>query len=280
MTSSYKTLFHLPIIHHYFLDEGEQVYGVDLSAKMTKINFELYNVAEFLTIIPSEKTELVLKNWRARFVMTLDGFKVVMKQDVTVATKPFIDFQSNLYFDFILKIKDPHFENYTDIEIDRTKLVYVSNVAPTAAAVDSETASSIQYVSLANFGSAYTDMNVELGDQFSGSELLGAFGVFRIHLEGTGSEMDLSDGAGNFPASVPTQDVVFTNRKTTWRFKQSSDGTLLYTTPTIKPLTKNGYIKITQGNQEFPNPTPELIVTEETMQGMNLIKNHFSEVFI
>jgi len=280
MTSSYKTLLHIPIIHHYFLDEGEQIYGVDLSAQMTEVNFGLYNVSEFLTVVPSQKTELTLKNWRARFVMTLDGFKVVIKQDVSIATKPFIDFQSDLYFDFLLKIKDPHFENYTDIEIDRTKLVYISNVAPTAAAVDSETASAIQYVSLANFGAAYTDMNIELSDQFTGSELLGAFGVFRIHLEGTGSEIDLSDGAGSFPASVPTETVVFTNRKTTWRFKQSSDGTLVHTTPSEKPLTKNGYIKITKGSQEFPNPTPELIVTEETLQGMNLIKTHFSEVFI
>ncbi len=262
------------------MDEGEEVYGVDLDAEMEAINYGLYNISEFIEVLPSAKTEQVIKNRRARFVLLKDGFQVMIKTDPSVPTKPFIEFDDDLYFDFVLKLKDPYFENYTDIEIDRTKLVYISNVTPAAAAVDSETATSVQFIALSQFGSAYTDIDIELEDQFGGSELLGAFGIVRIHLNGENTEMDLSDGVGNFPASIPTEALVFTNRSTKWRFIDSSDGSTIHTTNDEKPLTKNGYIKIKPNNQEFPNPTPQLIVTEETQQGMNTIITHYSEVFI
>lgn len=282
MNNAYLKLFTIRFTHHYFLDEGEDVYGVDMTAEMEAINYRLYDIKDFLSIVPSKRTQTVLKNWRARYIMEKDGFTVVIKADPADSDYPFISFSDDLFFDFIITIKDNYFENYTDITITREKLVYISNATPTAAAVDSETSSPIQFVLLSEFGDPYTDMDIELSETVPANELIGAFGMIRVHLEGEGSEIDLSDGAGKFagiqpdpdPRIVPEVELVFTNRSTVWRFKDSSDGSTLHETSGEKPLTKNGYIQIKPGPTEYPNPTADLIVYDEDTT------TYYSEVFI
>ncbi|MCR9173188.1 MAG: hypothetical protein NXI10_11875 [bacterium] len=272
MNNSYKELFRLNIIHHYFLDEGEDVYGVDMTAEQEALNLRLYNINEFFSILPSQRTVQKLKNWRSRFVPGKEGFTVLTKVSPDNANAPFIEFDNNLFFDFIIKIKDKNFENYTEIEIDRSKIVFISNAAPTAAAGDSETSTAIQHIALSDFGDPYSDMDIELVQDVGPNELIGAFGIIRIHLDGDVGEIDLSDGAGEFAASTPTPEMVFTNRETYWRYINTSDGTEAHTSSTKLPLTKNGYITEKKGSLELPNPTPDLIVLDSG--------DYYSEVFI
>jgi hypothetical protein len=271
MINSYVQLFQLKFTHHYFLDEGEEVYGVDMTSEQEALNLRLYNISDFLSIVPTSKTEKTLKNWRSRMVMSQDGFSILTKASPDNASEPFIAFDDNMFFDFIIRIKDKYFENYTDIEIDRSKFVYISNTAPTAANVSSETATSIQQIAISDFGNAYTDMDIELNDDISSNELIGAFGIIRINLIGDGGEINLSNGAGEFAASTPEPELVFTNRQTKWRFIDANDGSVLKTTDLI-PLTKNGYIAVKKGSLEFPNPKPDLVILDSG--------DYYSEVFI
>lgn len=271
MINSYVQLFQLKFTHHYFLDEGADVYGVDMTPEQEALNLRLYNIADFLTITPTVKTLKTLKNWRSRMVMNKDGFSIITKTSLDNANEPFIAFEDNLFFDFVIRIKDKFFENYTDIEIDRSRLVYISNAAPTAANVTSETATSVQQIAISNFGDAYSDMDIELNDDVDPNERIGAFGIIRINLTGDGGEINLSNGAGEFAAATPEPELVFTNRRTKWRFIDTNDGTVLKTT-SLKPLTKNGYITVKKGALELPNPKPDLIILESG--------NYYSEVFI
>ena len=271
MISSYKTLFQLQFTHHYFLDEGTEVYGVDMTAEQEAKNLRLYEVSSFFRITPSTRTEKLLKNWRSRLVRNKDGISILTKTDGDTPNKPFIGFQNDLYFDFIIHIKDKYFENYTDIEINRSKLVFISNAAPTPAAVNSKTYSEIQHVSLSNFGDAYTDLNTELSEDISSNETIGAWGIVRIHLNGDVGEISLSNGSGEFAGTTPTPELILKNRKTKWRFIDANDGTVLKVT-NKKPLTKNGYITVKKGGVEFPNPKADLIILESG--------KYFSEVFV
>jgi hypothetical protein len=272
MISSYVELLKLKFTHHYFLDEGEDVYGVDMTAAQEALNLRLYNIADFLSIVPSEKTEKTLKNWRSRMVINKDGFSILTKSSPSNSSEPFIGFEDDMFFDFVIKIKDNFFENYTEIEIDRSKLVFISNAAPTPAVLTSETATSIQQIAISDFGNAYTDMDIELSDDIESNELIGAFGVIRINLEGDVGEINLSNGASEFAATTPTPELVFTNRQTKWRFIDSSDGSVLKTTDDPIPLTKNGYVVVKKGSLELPNPKPNLIILESG--------DYYSEVFI
>ncbi len=277
----YKTLFGFQILHRYFLDEGETAFddnnpGNDLEDKLAN-NLSQYDVKEFFTIYPSKKTAQKLRNWRAIFRLTYDGFKVFMKADHSDPNKPFIDFPDELYFDFMVQINDPYFENYTDITIDRSKIVLISNRTPSASLEDTATAT--EYIRISDFGNAYTTIDVELSDAIAPDELIGTFAIIRVHLDGQNSDLDLTNPGGDeFNNTTPEFSIIYDNRKTIWRYLSTADNSVVFipqlnnNNPKILPLTKNGYVDVQDGPVKYPNPNANLVVNDGG--------TFYSEVFI
>ncbi|MBL4704868.1 MAG: hypothetical protein JKY54_10120, partial [Flavobacteriales bacterium] len=159
--TQHKTLFIINVHHHYFLDEGIKVFGTSLDPDKEKKNLREYQLSTFLSITPSNKSKKLLKNWRGRFVALSDGFQVMMTVDRDDDSKPFIAFSDDLILDFLIEVKDSFFENYTDIEVDRSKLIVLSNRIPTASVKD--TAKAIEFKKLSMFQSSGSrdDMNID-----------------------------------------------------------------------------------------------------------------------
>jgi hypothetical protein len=263
----YRSLFNVEILHHYFLDEGEDVYDSGLDADKMETNLAAYDLSTFMKVVPTTKTIQTLKNFRSKFIQTKQGFQVAMASD---GDEPFIPFSSNLQFDFIARVTDQFFENYTDITIDRSVPLYLSNQAPTASTED--TAISVRFCPLSDFETGLTngvsptapmvEIDIDL-DDIDGRELIGAFAVIRIHLTGDVGEITLTNGATEFNGTLPEVNWIFDNRSTTWKYHRSKDSVQVHASTGEKPLTKHGYIAISDGSTDYPNPSAKMIYDGE-----------------
>lgn len=290
----YRSLFNVDILHHYFLNEGEWVYGFtpgpsqdDQDAvKAMEVNLSKYLLSSFMDIQPTKKTVTTLKNYRSRFIQSKHGFQVVMATD---GNSPFIPFSEDLSFDFIVRITDQYFENYTNITINRSEPLFLSNVTPEIPAEPKEgeekTAIPVKFCLLSKFKTALTNgiappplypllptpklpmisREVELNN-IEPRELLGAFAIIRIHLVGEEGEIKLTDidkvgaqvdpnpnGAKEFNSVLPEVKLMFENRSTFWKYHRSKDSVQVYATTEELPLTKNGFVSV---------PVPDALPTE------------------
>ena len=292
--STYKTLFELKFRHRYFLDEGKKKFKENLNKDWMKTNLRAFNVSDFLSITPTQKTQRLLKNWRGKYLLNSDNLSVLLRVDNSNSNAPFIEFSDELVLDFLISLKDPYFENYTKITIDRTKLMMISNQEPSPAVVEEEeedieegefeesfeenTVYTVQYSPLSDYGNiASEDIDVDFDQDIEKRELVGKIGLIRIHLQGDEDELTLTDGTGLlFPNSVPKETLLFKNRKTCWKYIDAQDGSPIFDTGTdqqdLLPHTKYGYIKVEHGGNEYPNPTPNQII--------NVGGTYSSEIFI
>lgn len=276
----YRPLVDVKLLHHYFLDEGEDVYGDSLDAASMEKNLAQYRLSNFMSVQPTEKTITTLKNLRSRFVLSNQGFQVVTTTD---GDEPFIAFSDTLTFDFILKITDKYFENYTNITIDRSAPLFLTNVTPPEPAEvpegEEETAISVNFCLLSKFETALTNgsptptlpmenIEVDLND-IDSRELVGAFAIIRIHLNGEAGEITLTDvdnsgNANEFNETLPEVILMLENRSTIWKYHRSSDSVQVHTTVDELPLTKHGYITVEDGDlKRYPNPSVNIIYDGE-----------------
>lgn len=280
--NAYKVLFDLRFLHHYFLDEGNNVYtptGSTGQQPRFDNNRQGYNVSNFFRIVPTQRTEKLLANYRGIFRQYKDGIKVAIQAN---GDESVIGFNSNLYFDFTIEITDPFFENYTDIVWTKSDLIFLSNVTPTAYTPASELEPEAVPV-VASLLSTYqtetpgTGININLLKDVSKSELTSKFGFIRIYMTGEAGEISLvqSGNPEKFATDTPVLDIYLTNRKTIWRYIEEKGATPVFETETAEPLTQNGYVKIVppgSTNPKYPNPDAKIIVKEGS--------DYYSEVFI
>mmetsp|Transcript_29731 Transcript_29731/g.39535 ORF Transcript_29731/g.39535 Transcript_29731/m.39535 type:complete len:315 (+) Transcript_29731:508-1452(+) len=310
LQNSYRTLFDLRILHRYFLDEDNNAYeenGTSNSQERFDNNRLKYNIQNFMKILPTERTQKVLKNYNGIFKPYKDGFKVALKQvpipnplpntlpDPIPWNKPFIPFDANFYLDFTIEITDQLFENYTKIEWDKNGLIYLSNLDPTAYTPGSEEepdAVTVNFSRLSEYQTQTSGTNIDINllNDIQPRELLNKFAVIRMYLEGEPTEMQLVDASDStkFNDTLPELDLYLKNRRTIWRYRDLSDSSIIYDTPNKKPLTENGYIKITNdievptgnGNStttvtvKYPNPDAKILVWDSNTS------EFYSEVYI
>ncbi len=272
--STYRPLFELVFRHQYFLDEGTDKFKENLNQEWMVTNLKSFSLSSFLTIVPTKNTSRILKNWRGQFVFGKDSITVLLRTENSDNTKPFIEFSDDLIMDFLVEIRDPFFVNYTDLDIDSSKLIMVSNKEPDNSV--KENAKLTTFYPLSEFGDPdeSSEISVDFEDVIDDKELIGKLAVIRIHLEGDVDEMQLTENSmTEFASDTPSEIIKFKNRRTRWKYITTSDGTELFKTGK-KPLTKNGYIKITHNSTDYPNPTPNLIGYDSDGD------YYYSEIFI
>ncbi len=288
LTNYYKTLFDLRILHHYFLDEDNKKYeesGNSDEQERFDENRQKYDLSNFMIIRPTERTQKLLRGYKAHFQQYKDGFRVGLKalappppppEDTTPPpVAPFIAFDSNFYLDFTMEIKDKFFENYTRIEWDKNGLIYLSNLDPVAYTPGSEdeppaVTVSFSRISQYETNAAGTTIDINLLKDATPSELRNKFGVIRLYLQGETGELQLvdSEAPDKMPYDTPEYNMYLDNRRAYWRFRDAKDPTsILYTTDNKRPLTENGYKKMppSGGNnsQRYANPDAKNLFWED-----------------
>lgn len=279
----YRPLFDVKLLHHYFLDEGGEIYGDTLDAANMEKNLSAYRLSNFMSVQPTENTVTALRNLRSRFILSNHGFQVVTSSE---GDEPFIPFSDNSKFDFILKITDQYFENYTNITINRSAPLFLTNVTPPAPVEveegKEETAVPVNFCLISNFETSLTNetpdptfklVNVEVDlDDIESRELVGAFAIIRIHLNGEAGEITLTDiedggnpnGDKEFNGTLPEVTLMFENRSTTWKYHRSKDSVIVHATAEELPLTKHGYIPVEDADEKrYPNPSVNMIYKGE-----------------
>lgn len=128
-SSTYGLLFEVTLLHNYFLNNGEKTFASMPPADQEKM-LQQFNTDAFSTITPTLETNSVLKNYKMVFKKTKTGFSIYIKVKEANAFDPFIEVPVDLNLNFLIKINDYQFENYTNLDFAPTQVYLFSNVKP------------------------------------------------------------------------------------------------------------------------------------------------------
>jgi hypothetical protein len=128
----YKSLFEVNILHHFFLNKGEQEW--DKMSQEDKIKMEAnYDIREIFEITPTQESTKALSSYSCIFKKTSSGILVGIKakpdQFNPGKFNSFVPLADNLTFRFLLRLKDLNFMNYTALPLqgNQGKMFVFSN---------------------------------------------------------------------------------------------------------------------------------------------------------
>lgn len=110
----YKRLFEVRLLHHYWLDEGATVF--DLIPDQAKKDGRLltYDIRPILSIVPTTATEKKLMRLGCVYKTTAMGCVVAASDQVLIP--------SDAIFEFVLKVQNAAFSNYTALSLPQQKI--------------------------------------------------------------------------------------------------------------------------------------------------------------
>lgn len=205
MAKSYKRLFEVRVLHHYWLDEGAVVFDLIPQTKKNQ-RLQTYDMRAFLAVRPTVATEKLMASFGCLFRETALGF-IVAAHDAAVLP-------ADTVFDFMVTVKDSRFYDYTALtlrpqeiyelhnESDKTTYRYKENV-PLLSNLTGTTRAGALFLSKEP-PSLATDDQVES---------LFLFGGMLVQLTGDGPNaamQKLDDHADKLPAYVNQGDVPVT----------------------------------------------------------------------
>ncbi|WP_130733211.1 hypothetical protein [Flavobacterium sp. J27] len=278
---TYKTLCEITVLHSYFLNSGIEEFSGMTDVKKGKM-LKNYKYKNFLEIIPSEATAKLLRNNHLVFIPLHNSIKIGVKahpdnEDVTFAS---ISLDTTL--DFIIRIKDYLFENYTAISPTSQQLFYISNIKPVDEPV------SFKYIPLASEAVFINDdykvsdvSTAKILDSFGTNEKTGIFGVVSLKMQADNSNLNLLSPLQEIISPTPTFKIHFDNRKTFWKYSKTNS-TFEVETTLEKPLTQNGFVEITPADfttsppevNDFQYPNPSVSSIQKIASKM------YSQIFI
>lgn len=128
----YKNLFEVNILHHFFLNKGEQEWDKMSQDDKDKM-LSNYDIREIFDITPTPESTKSLSAHNCIFKKTTSGIFVGIKakpdQVNTGKFNSFVPLADHLTFRFLLRLKDLNFMNYTALPLqgNRDKIFVFSN---------------------------------------------------------------------------------------------------------------------------------------------------------
>ncbi len=270
----YTELFRVQMLHHFFLDKGNQLFN-SMSENDRQKQLKSYNFREYLNVVPTPKTKQKMDGHHAVLYRQKSRFSVWVEVEQNDDKVPFVDFSDDLSFTFLIKITDRNFLNYTDLKLSDTgKIYYSSNQR-----LQSES-NSFPLISLKNdatmIGDSFLLSDESASDELanlSAGERKNLFGILRLHMKGENATYDITTNQGEIKDTTPVFKVEFKNRETTWRYiftddqnvknnddvKKENGSAKILVTKTEKPLTKTGFLTVELDGDELPNPDSRII---------------------
>lgn len=116
----YKSLFEVKILHHFFLNKGEQEW--DKMSQVDKDRMESnYDIREIFDITPTPESTKALSSHSCIFKKTSTGLLVGIKAEADKLNpgkfNSFVPLADNLTFRFLVRLKDLNFMNYTALPL-------------------------------------------------------------------------------------------------------------------------------------------------------------------
>lgn len=114
LTTGYKRLFEVRILHHYWLDEGSIVFDSLTEALKTK-KLLSYSLNGMVSIKPLHSTAALLRGLKAFARQTTHGLVVAIPKNIAVP--------DDALFKFTIEITDPGFFRYSSLTLQDHKIV-------------------------------------------------------------------------------------------------------------------------------------------------------------
>jgi hypothetical protein len=114
-TSSYKQLFEVRLLHHYWLDEGAIVFDLIADQARKEARLLAYDARPLLAARPTPATEDGLRAFRCLFRQSALGFIVAVPEAAIIPP--------DTVFAFIVTVSDSGFYNYTSLTL-RPQAIY------------------------------------------------------------------------------------------------------------------------------------------------------------
>lgn len=294
----YKELFRQKILHKYFLNRGTLTYNTMSESDQHK-QLEKYNLASFFKITPTPETLSILNGHHLVFKTTNTGFVIWAKVSPENPSETFVTLSNQLQLTFIIRIVDPFFLNYTDLDFDTAnKVFYFSNIKPASYLPD------FQWIDQAG-GNSYVDEKFALfvkGEKISedDSRLIkelkiaalqekpNFFGFIHLSISGDKETLNITEPSGEIPDPIQTFEIVFENRKSVWRYIFNSEQSInsnddlktengnkrILVTKASYPLTRHGFIPVKLGSKELPNPGSAIVKPDKETEKV------YSEIYM
>ena len=271
---TYKPLFEVKILHHYFLDRGNADF-FSMNEEQKKKQLADFDLSSVFATIPSAETHRKLAGHQLVFKTTNTGFTVWVRVSEESDTSPLITLDDTLELTFLLKLVNHTFFNFTNLDIANAgKLFFFSNKSH-----DGE-APNFPLIKKSNQNQAVND-NYALSnsgqldelERLSNPEKDRLFGLVRISMHGDSAGLHVTTNQQKIRDPHRQFQIVFDNRETLWRYyfsedqqvtgqdgvkKENGDARQLVS-KSPQPLTYKGFVKIELGGVELPNPDATLV---------------------
>ena len=287
----YKELFSVKILHRYFLDKGTDIFSSMIEIEQLK-QLKNYDFQSFVNILPTRATSQKIKGYNLVFRKMNSGFTVWSKVDELDDERPFIDLEEDMYFTFLLKITNPFFYNYTDLNFESKstgKPYYLSNRVleseednfPLIGRAGGNNHINEEFIQSAEFDER------DGFEKLSVNEKLDLFGLIRIYMKGDENSLSVTTPHNQLRVNPTEFEVIFKNRRTFWRYIFNQDQTVTASddlkiengnarhllTTKQHPHTLRGFISIEIDGKELPNPDVRNIITDD-------LNNHYSLIYM
>jgi hypothetical protein len=121
MSSRYRRLFDVRLLHHFWLDEGSVVFDQIADQAKREARLLTYDVRSFLTSRPTAATESSLRGFGCLFRETTVGFVVAAQESAIIPP--------STTFEFVITVKDRRFFDYTSLTMRPQKIHELFNPA-------------------------------------------------------------------------------------------------------------------------------------------------------
>ncbi|MEW4922912.1 hypothetical protein [Algibacter sp. 2305UL17-15] len=271
-STTYKQLFEIELLHDYFLNDGTSVFST-LNDVDKKKRLKLIDISEFIDVIPSQESIEKMAGHKIVLKKHKSGLSAYCKLENGTQNTPFIPLPSDLELTIVIKIKDAFFENYTELTLGGTNIFFFGNIKPSTEGASFEyIAKSNQNTQVTNAYKLSTAGTIAILEKLKGSNKIGVFGIIQLTMIGDTTDLSILTTQGKLKSQLPTFKIHFKNRATFWRYKRISDDSEIFTTASVNPLTKNGFIEVTHAGDKFPNPSANHLIPDNN--------NFFSEIYI
>ncbi len=254
--TSYERLFSLSILHHYFLNKGNQKY-VNMSAAEQEEALEQFDLRSELALVPVPSTRELMQRYRMLCKPTARGIEVLV--ECKAANEPRIPVRSDLELMFALVPKNRDWIELSDLPVEgipRVTLTGGSTPEPAYYLFSNRTAGSSSELSQNGLAASLTDRL----DQFPTPTPLQmpAGAVAGVRMEMTGNSTATSLLQTNGQLRSPAFTLSFQTRNTVWRFLENNNW-LESTSPLPLSVGVIRQITVTDGagqsTRELPNPS-------------------------
>ena len=286
----YKPLFSVDVLHAFFLNKGKDEY-IEMNADDQKQQIQKFKTTDFISIFPDSETLQMIGGYSLVFKPKSTGLGVWTKMDEHTPDLPFIVPSDELSFTFLIRLKDPLFFNYSDIDLDLAeKIFYFSN-----RRLEGE----LNTFPLINLQGDNTFVNsdfvlseqgaIDELEKLTEAEKKQLFGIIRIFITGENNSLNVLDAMHKVLEPEKSFEIFINNRKTIWRYIFNADQTVnknkddvqpengdskILITKEEKPLTKTGFVTVKLDKNELPNPEINLIKPDATTH------KNYSEIYM